>query len=233
MKGLFDMNEVRLIENFVSWQGEGPDSGRRMIILRFKTCNKHCPWCDTSVKMRITPEATHKLEDIQNQIYQNQAGLMITGGEPTVERHFDEAVSLLNNLIYPIANVESNGYNLLEFINKINSNKPVRFIYSPKVFSDTDYDEAIKIFHQIKYNPEVSIKIVYDESILINDFMKEISESYQVGSQSPFSSSEKVWIMPEGTTREELIKNSENVFNVCEKYNFNFSSRNHIVFGFI
>ena len=43
---------INLIENFVSWQGEGPDSGQAMIILRFKNCNLNCPWCDTKVKMR-------------------------------------------------------------------------------------------------------------------------------------------------------------------------------------
>jgi len=55
--------EVKLIENFVSWQGEGPDSGKTMIILRFKTCDRNCSWCDTTVKMRITAEAPHKLSD--------------------------------------------------------------------------------------------------------------------------------------------------------------------------
>jgi len=227
------MEEVHLIENFVSWQGEGKDSGRRMIILRFKTCNKHCPWCDTTVKMRITPEATHKLKDIQDQIYQTQAGLMVTGGEPTVEKHFDEALSLLNNLIYPIANVESNGYNLSEFMNKVDSNKPVRFIYSPKVFSDSDYDEAVKTLQLLKHNPEVSIKIVYDGSLIMDDFLKEVSNTFSLSSQSPFSASEKVWIMPQGVTKEELIQNSATVFDICEKYNFNFSSRNHIIYGFI
>ena len=43
---------VKLIENFQSYQGEGPDMGQAMIILRFKTCNLKCVWCDTSVKMR-------------------------------------------------------------------------------------------------------------------------------------------------------------------------------------
>ena len=56
---------VKLIENFVSWQGEGPDSGQAMIILRFKSCNLRCPWCDTAVKMRISAEAPHSLSDIQ------------------------------------------------------------------------------------------------------------------------------------------------------------------------
>jgi 7-carboxy-7-deazaguanine synthase len=225
-------NSVSLIENFVSWQGEGPDSGRRMIILRFKTCNKKCPWCDTSVKMRITPEASHNLKDIQNQIYSTQAGLMITGGEPTVEKHFDEAVLLLNELIYPIANVESNGYNLYELIKSVKKQN-VNYIFSPKIFNVTDYDFAIKTTSQLVNNRNVSFKIVYDGSSIINDYLQELSTILSIQSASPFMSSEKVWIMPEGTTREELIKNSEKVFDICEKYNFNFSSRNHIIFGFI
>ena len=104
--------EVRLIENFVSWQGEGPDSGRAMIILRFKSCNLKCPWCDTSVKMRISAEAPYKLSDIQCTINKTNAGILVTGGEPTVDRHIKETIMLLNELEYPIANVETNGYDL-------------------------------------------------------------------------------------------------------------------------
>jgi len=224
---------VHLIENFTSFQGEGPDSGRRMIILRFKTCNKRCSWCDTQVKMRITAEGTYTLDEIQTQIYRDQAGLMITGGEPTVEKHFYEAVSLLNKLTYPIANVESNGYNLVEMTDKVDPKKNVRFIYSPKVFNDTDYDDAMKTFHLLQHNDDVSIKIVYDGSLIMDDFLKELSTSLSVSSKSPFSASEKIWIMPQGTTKEDLIKNSATVFDICEKYNFNFSSRNHIIYGFI
>ena len=34
------MSKIKLIENFLSWQGEGPDSGRQMVILRFKRCSR-------------------------------------------------------------------------------------------------------------------------------------------------------------------------------------------------
>jgi len=42
--------KVKLIEVFTSFQGEGPDTGRSMLILRFKRCNrtsegKSCPFC--------------------------------------------------------------------------------------------------------------------------------------------------------------------------------------------
>jgi len=228
------MESVKLIENFVSWQGEGPDSGRRMIILRFKTCNKKCPWCDTSVKMRISAEAPYRLENIQQQIYENQAGIMVTGGEPTVERHFDECLSLLNNLIYPVANVESNGYKLEKLISLVDPLKPVRFIYSPKIFNDDDYEFALEFVNKVLINNnKVSMKLVYDGNPIMDDFMKQIDEIFSVSSKSPFLNSEKVWVMPEGTTGSNLIINSSKVFDICEKYNFNFSSRNHIIYGFI
>ena len=119
---------VKLIECFDSFQGEGPDSGHAMIILRFKTCNRKCPWCDTAVKMRISMEAPYKLSDLQKRIKKSYSGLLITGGEPTVERHFDETVILLNELTYPIANVESNGYKLYDLVMAVNETKPVKFM---------------------------------------------------------------------------------------------------------
>ena len=229
-------NSVSLIENFVSWQGEGPDSGRRMIILRFKTCNKKCPWCDTAVKMRVSAEASYRIEEIQNTIYGTQAGIMVTGGEPTVEKHFNETVRLLTTLTYPIANVETNGYKLQELIRAVNAlqpTKPIHYIFSPKVFNDDDYDFAVKTVSELLYNKNVFFKVVYDRSLLLDDFLKELSYILSLSSQSQFNNSERVWLMPEGVTKEALLKNSEQVFDICEKYNFSFSSRNHIIYGFI
>jgi organic radical activating enzyme len=224
---------VKIIENFVSWQGEGPDSGRRMIILRFKTCNKKCPWCDTSVKMRITAEAPHLLSDIQDSIYLSQAGIMITGGEPTVDRHYSECLSLLNELVYPLANVESNGYKLDKLIQEVDPNKPVHYIFSPKIFTDDDYDTALDLSNKFVRNPNVFFKLVYDGSKIMDEFMLQLDELFSVQSSSQFLNSQKVWVMPEGTTAANLIMNSSKVFDICEKYNFNFSSRNHIIYGFV
>ena len=152
---------VKLIENFLTWQGEGPDAGRRMIILRFKTCNLKCSWCDTLVKMRISAESTHLLTDIQNTIWEQRAGILITGGEPTVKKHFKEAQMLLEELDYPIANVESNGYDLRELILSTQTTKPVKYIYSPKIFTDTDLKEAMKLASSL-VDLGVYFKIVWE-----------------------------------------------------------------------
>jgi organic radical activating enzyme len=218
------MESVRLIENFVTWQGEGPDSGRRMVLLRFKTCNLHCPWCDTAVKMRVSAEATYPLIDIQNQINENKCGLMVTGGEPTVNKHFDETVALLNELDYSIANVETNGFRLLDLIQAVDSRKDVKYILSPKIFEMKDAYFYLELTEKLKDFDSVYIKLVHQNENWPNFYLEKIEEFF------PFS---RVWLMPEGVTKKELIKNSEIVFDACEKFNCNFSSRNHIIYGFI
>jgi len=218
---------VKLIENFVSWQGEGPDSGRSMIILRFKTCNLKCSWCDTSVKMRISAEAPYSLSDIQTTIYDKNAGLLITGGEPTVQKHFDDSVMLLNELDYPIANVETNGFQLKKLISAVKPGKPIHYIYSPKIFNQNDLQEVMELTVRFLSNEQIFIKVVYENQKLINTYLEWLTTKIGI------YQSEKVWLMPEGTTRTDLIRNSEGVFNACERFKFNFSSRSHIIFGFV
>jgi 7-carboxy-7-deazaguanine synthase len=222
------MKSVKLIENFVSWQGEGPDSGRRMIILRFKTCNLKCPWCDTSVKMRISSEAPHSLEDIQKTIYDRNAGIMVTGGEPTVGRHYDEALTLLSDLDYPIANVESNGFNLVQLIKEVPKSKLIHFMYSPKIFNAGDTDRAIELTEELLEYDNVYFKIVYEDDAHVKYYCVWLSDKIR---QKKWG--HRVWLMPEGVTRADLIKNASIVFDAAEIYNFNFSSRNHLIYGFI
>jgi len=221
------MEEVRLIENFASWQGEGPDSGQAMLILRFKSCNLKCSWCDTSVKMRISAESPHKLSDIQDSINKNRAGILVTGGEPTVPRHFDEAVTLLNALEYPVANVESNGFQLEELIQETQFNKNIHFMYSPKIFTAEDVDAAVKKTKALLSYPDLFIKIVYEDRVSVKSYLDWLT------SVITMDLANRVWLMPEGVTRADLIRNSESVFDACEKYRFNFSSRSHLIFGFV
>lgn len=222
---------INLIENFVSWQGEGPDSGQAMIILRFKNCNLNCPWCDTKVKMRISAEAPYSLDEIQETIIRTRSGLLITGGEPTLDKYLDDTVSLINDLDYPIANVESNGHQLLELIKRSDPTKNVHFMYSPKIFSDDDLETARNRTALLlnAYPDQAYVKVVYEDRPEIVQYCEWLS-TYLGNDVSRF---DKIWLMPEGTNRADLISNAGRVFDVCEKYRFNFSSRSHIIFGFV
>ena len=158
------MESVKLIENVITWQGEGPDTGQRMLLLRFKHCNKKCKWCDTLVKMRVCQEAEHKIGDIRNLVKKENLGLMITGGEPTLKGHqFDSTLWMLNNIEYPLANVETNGFGLKELIDKIvPENRNIKLIYSPKIFSEDDVHKEVDLTNEIASDSRVFFKVVYE-----------------------------------------------------------------------
>lgn len=228
---VLEETKVKLIEVFNTWQGEGPDSGKSMLILRFKTCNMNCPWCDTKVKMRITPEAEYPLMQLQEIIDEHGCGILVTGGEPTVDKHFEDCKNILNHLNYPIANVESNGYRLVEMIRETDqSPRMVNYIFSPKIFRADHLAFAKQTVDEI-FNTGMTrsayIKVVYE---LGNRYQEEFLEWL---SEDHWEINQHVYLMPEGVTRAALIQNSGTVFDACEKYKFNFSSRDHIIYGFI
>lgn len=223
------MKSVKLVEVFNSWQGEGKNSGQRMLILRFKRCNRvdekiSCHFCDTKMKMRIFQEAEYSIEKLQEIINEHKTGILVTGGEPSYEPNFDSTVSLLNDLTYSIADVETNGCNLIELIKEVNPEKPVNYMFSPKMFNNDELEYHLKFLDLIKEIPNVYIKVVYEGSGLNDIYLDALHQS---------GLSERVWLMVEGKTMKELIENSPKVFDMAEKYKFNFSSRNHIIYGFV
>ena len=222
---------VKLIECFNSYQGEGPDSGRSMLILRFKKCNLNCKWCDTKVKMRIGVEARYSLRKIQSEIDRTKCGILITGGEPTFSTNLEGTVLLLNELSYSIANVETNGYKLYELISQCDPEKNIHFMYSPKIFNSEDLENVKYTTEELakSFAKDWFIKIVYEDRKEIIAYLDWLEKEDFDG----VLDQSKIWLMPEGSTKKALIANSGAVFDACEKYGFNFSSRDHIIFGFI
>jgi len=218
------MDTVKGIECTSTLQGEGPDMGKRMLLFRFKYCNKSCPWCDTLVKMRIQQEAEFSLGPLQDIINEQKLGLLITGGEPTFQKHIDDSLKLLNYLNYPLANVESNGYHLIDLINQVTPDKKVKYIYSPKIFNENDLLKEMDVTKKLRDIKNLYIKIVFENNDLIRHYL---------GFLSNLDINNKVYLMPEGIDRETLIRNSPEVFDMTEKYKFNFSSRIHLIYGFI
>ena len=94
-----------LVEIFESLQGEGRNTGRPCVFVRFAGCNLACPWCDTDVAKRFSLS----LGDLLSEIEQFKArSVILTGGEPTIQAGMPELVAALKAAGYWIA-VETNG----------------------------------------------------------------------------------------------------------------------------
>ena len=98
------MKTFRVNDIFYSLQGEGHNTGRAAVFIRFAGCNLRCSFCDTEFDTYREMTA----DDILSTITSYPARFVVlTGGEPTLQ--VDEAfVELLHTHGYEVA-MESNG----------------------------------------------------------------------------------------------------------------------------
>ena len=94
----------RINDIFYSLQGEGHNTGRAAVFIRFAGCNLRCSFCDTEFDTYREMSDEQILEGISQ--YPARF-VVLTGGEPTLQ--VDEAfVELLHQHGYEVA-MESNG----------------------------------------------------------------------------------------------------------------------------
>ena len=106
------MRRYRVNNIFYSLQGEGRNTGRAAVFIRFAGCNLRCPFCDTEFDSYREMSAEEIIIEAETAIGGKTAGhtfplVVLTGGEPTLQ--VDEAfVDLLHEHGYEVA-MESNG----------------------------------------------------------------------------------------------------------------------------
>jgi organic radical activating enzyme len=240
---------MKFIEVFNTWQGEGPDVGKRMLLCRFKECDRvekgiSCNYCDTLIKMRVSLEADYTIDQISKPLFEEKLGLLITGGEPTYKDNLYDTIDLIRNFhTETLINVETNGYGLKNLFKGLEeehyfSSNGVKFILSPKMFDEDDvlfYKDLVDFIEtSLKYS------FVYYKLVYMNGDWNQINDYNDLFLQYLFENSkykstlyDRIYLMPEGKTREELLQNAPIVFDKCEEWKVNFSSREHIIYGFI
>ena len=99
---------MKVVEKFVSINGEGQRAGQLALFIRFAGCNLNCEYCDTKwanqkdvIYTEYTPE---ELVDIiwDSGIY----NITLTGGEPLLQKDMAKLLMLLGNRKHPMLRVE-------------------------------------------------------------------------------------------------------------------------------
>ena len=99
---------MKLVEKFISIDGEGPTAGALSVFLRFAGCNLHCVWCDTCYAQKEY-SYTEDLSVAQIVDYVRSTGVKhvtITGGEPLLQKDLRELLSALD---FVTIHIETNG----------------------------------------------------------------------------------------------------------------------------
>lgn len=114
------MNKYKVVEKFVSINGEAKAAGELACFIRFQGCNLNCSYCDT--KWANNKDAKYELMNA-DEIYEyikktGVKNVTLTGGEPLIQEGIYELIKLLASDNSLRIEIETNGsVDLAKFIN--------------------------------------------------------------------------------------------------------------------
>lgn len=252
-----DYNKIQpVLELYRAVQMEGSLTGIPHIILRTTGCTHRCwfgdgGWCD-SFTTSIHPEkGKYSLNNIRLFFEENKdiTHLMITGGSPTMHPELvNELVTMFKTVhLFDITGqgiitIETEGSHFVptdylidlvsispKFSNsipKLGIEKPLGGLVDEKFIKQHNKFRLNKeaIFKMTEYHSNYQIKPVVNP-IKQPEIWKEIIEFCEE-QQIPQN---KIWIMPPGDTKEEIIKSMGDVITFCTENGYNYSGRDHII----
>ena len=185
------MKTYRVNNIFYSLQGEGRNTGRAAVFVRFAGCNLRCPFCDTEFDTyteMTAEEIIAKAASLHPSSPTLPSFIVLTGGEPTLQ--VDEAfVDLLHNAGYEVA-MESNG------------TRPAPqnldwLTVSPKERGERREERGERIVERGERLPD-EVKVVFDEHTDPDEFLTHLSSQHISLSSllSPLSSSHSPFSSP-------------------------------------
>lgn len=231
-------------EIFYSIQGEGRSIGRPSTFVRTSLCNLHCIWCDTDYtwNWKGTPFphhfdalpgyekydknaliATCSIEEVAKMVHQYPCrNIILTGGEPLMQQ--PALAHLMRRLRASDPNyrfeTETNGTLLpeVEFDALID-----QYNVSPKLENSGNsrrLREKKKVYEFFASSPKAFFKFVVSDPTDLSEVL-DLLERYTIDPQ-------KVWLMPEGSSREQLEARRLWLTDICKTYGFYFSDRLHV-----
>lgn len=249
-KKTYDKNKIKgIVELYTAIQSEGSRAGMPTIIVRTTGCTHRCwfgdgGWCD-SFYTSIEPEkAKYSFNDVV-ELYHKNPGIkemMITGGSPSMWPELVNELTRFASTRDIIVTMETEGSHFVE------TEHPIDLVSISPKFSNTipqigvltpggkpTTERFIKQHNKFRLNIDAIRKSIeyhkdYHMKIVVNPkeqpkIWYEISD-FLILLKIPKN---KVWIMPPGDTREELIRVYPMVMDFCTENNFNFTGREHII----
>lgn len=101
----------RVVEHFVSINGESKKAGELALFIRFKGCNLECSYCDTMWANEEDCKYTSMTkEEIYNIIKESKVkNVTLTGGEPLIQKDIDKLLAFICKDKSVSVEIETNG----------------------------------------------------------------------------------------------------------------------------
>lgn len=223
------MNYAPIVEIFETIQGEGINTGKPSVFVRLWGCNLRCRFdgveCDTPYAVYTEKDKALQMhyQDVAKRIQSLKPKHVVwTGGEPMMFQLFiTNCIQTLNTSSKYTHEIETNGtivlnYNTKNWIDFFNLSIKLKSSNQIKEYEDK---RIVRLAIESYPFPKSIFKFV----VMGEEDMYEINYLHK---HFPFF---KVYLMPQGRTREDVIKNSEIVVKNCIEYNYTYSPRLHIM----
>jgi 7-carboxy-7-deazaguanine synthase len=210
-------------EIFYSLQGEGFLAGFPSVFVRFAGCPLRCRWCDTKYAWDEKAGEDFNIAEIVETAEQWSCKyVVITGGEPMINSDLPELVKEFKNAgkhitieTAGIAYISELPCDLMSISPKLSNSAPDAAKASA-AHEDSRLD--IAVLQELVDKYDYQLKFVVDSQ----DDLPEIQQTIEkIGSINP----EKVMLMPQAATRDELLAKSPMVAEMCRQTSFAFSQR--------
>lgn len=229
--------DLELVENVITWQGEGAFTGEICLMLRFKKCNLHCKFCDTQPRTSGIIAHRCKFEELVKQSKHCNNNFILTGGEPTL--YSDQIIDFIKYLSdlkidYKIT-VETNGFQLKylddqlkEILSLDEKSKRIFYHFSPKFFdSDAGIKATMKIVKDV-YQSNLILKIVAYDIDKQYSYTKKLLSELKDYKEKGIS----IFLMPESQVATEVLLRMPDLFPIAREFGCNISSRMHLIHDF-
>lgn len=205
-------------------QGEGNLIGKKMLLFRVSGCNVLCKDCDSKHSWKKESDITYSIEEFRDYINMERAKrhfdyVMITGGAPSLYKKFlYEIFRICSNFNFQIEDAgDSSWYDFRNFQN-------VYFSFSPKIgaLQGSTNIEDWNAFNHLPIN--WICKIVVDKNNWKENLysITQFQDKYNIPNN-------KIWLMPFGVHRDEIIEQSQFLIDKSFEEGFNFSPRLHVL----
>lgn len=246
--------KLKVNEIFETIQGEGASIGKAVTFLRLSVCNLHCSWCDTFYTWNFgkgdgketrwglpTVKMAKELKEMEiDDVVEKLRSLkprrvVISGGEPMLQqkalaeliyklRRMDKTIScwekwefeMETNGTIPFDTEQHQGFSLSKMLDQINC--------SPKL--ESSGNERI-----VRYRPDVLNQYkntgkAYFKFVVCSD--KDLAEINHIVEVVRMEKN-RVYLMPQGKTKEEQEAFQLQVQEYAQKHGYNFSPRLHVL----
>ena len=208
---------------FYSLQGEGLLAGVPSVFIRLAGCPLRCKWCDTKYAWDKEAGRQHSISEIIRATqHWSCKFIVITGGEPMINPDLPKLVKKLKDLDKHIA-IETAG---IAYIPEM----PCDLMsISPKLSNSTPAETELTLTHE---NSRLDLAVLRElidnytyQLKFVVDSEDDLSEIRQTVEEIGSVDLEKVMLMPQAATREELLAKSPMVAEMCKKSGFTFCQR--------